>query len=204
MKEELTAPWYQALVCKDVDGHSSISHQRSYDDRPLNVVRTQSTFKNIDVELLYECVKQLHKYYKQYDPKGFFKEWKYINEPKIDESGKINSTIYCIFSLGPMCSNRLSVYNCEMVRDPQNPKRFIMDFWTQLDHPCPDGCIAAKFYKRGYYEQVGNDVIVHECQTMDLKGYFPKSLMNKLQASLTSDNAKATYEIMKTIRAESG
>jgi len=91
-----------------------------------------------------------------------------------------------------------------MKRDPTNPKRFEMNFWTELDHPCPDGCVAAKFMKRGIYEQVGDDVIAHECQTMDLKGYFPKSLMNKLQATLTSDNAKATYEIMKAIRAKSG
>ena len=66
----------------------------------------------------------------------------------------------------------------------------------------PEGSVEATLFKRGIYEQVGSDVVAEEAQTMDLKGYFPKTLMNKLQATLCSDNAKSTYEIMKTIAKE--
>ena len=93
------------------------------------------------------------------------------------------------------------MYKSEMYRDPENPKKFHMFFQT-VEGPVPNGVVAAHLVKYGIYEQVGDDVHAYECQTMDLKGYFPKSLMNKLQATLTSDNAKATYEIMKTIKKE--
>ena len=56
MQEELSSPWYQALVQKEVEGHSSISHQRPCENRPLNIVRTKSTWKNIDVELVFAAM----------------------------------------------------------------------------------------------------------------------------------------------------
>ena len=136
-----------------------------------------------------------------YDPKGFFKEWDITKPVKVEGDQRITMQVRCVFSLGPMMSNRLSIYDAEINRDPENPKKFHMFFYT-VDAPVPDGVVAAQFMKAGTYEQVGDDVFAHECQTMDLKGYFPKSLMNKLQATLTSDNAKATYDIMKAIKKE--
>ena len=53
MQEELTDPWRQAMIQNEKDGFSSISHHRSYDGRPLNLVRTKSLMKDIGIEMLY-------------------------------------------------------------------------------------------------------------------------------------------------------
>ena len=67
-------------------------------------------------------------------------------------------------------------------------------------HPTPDGCVRAKFFKLGFYTQEGPDVHFHEAQSFDLNGYFPKTLMNKLQATVLLDNAKATQKIMSDVK----
>ena len=54
MAEELTEPWRQAMIQKEVDGFSSVSHHRSYEGRPLNLVRTKSLMKGVDVEMMYK------------------------------------------------------------------------------------------------------------------------------------------------------
>ena len=91
----------------------------------------------------------------------------------------MTGTVYLILSLGPMCSNRLCCFDFDVTRDPENPKKITM-VMSNVKRPVPDGCVEVTCFKYGVYEQVGNDVVAHEAQTMDLKGYFPKSLMNKL------------------------
>ena len=53
MQEELVEPWRQALVQKEKNGFSSTSHHRAVEGRPLNVVRTKSLWKDVDIEMLY-------------------------------------------------------------------------------------------------------------------------------------------------------
>lgn len=52
--EPLESPWHQCMVQKDKEGFSSISYQKPVDDRPLNVVRTQSVMKDMDIEMYYQ------------------------------------------------------------------------------------------------------------------------------------------------------
>ena len=84
----------------------------------------------------------MEKYHHMYDPKGFFREWDITQPTNIDANGTMTMQIRIVFSLGPMMSNRLSIYNCEMKRDAENPKKFHMFFYS-VEAPVPDGVVAA-------------------------------------------------------------
>ena len=62
MEEELIDPWRQAMVQKEKDGISSVTHQRSVEGRPLNVVRSKAIWRDIDVELVWKAFLKLEKY----------------------------------------------------------------------------------------------------------------------------------------------
>jgi len=46
------------------------------------------------------------------------------------------------------------------------------------------------------YEQVGDDVHITEFRQMDLNGYFPKSMMNKVMSVSAQDSMLSTYKTM--------
>lgn len=65
------------------------------------------------------------------------------------------------------------------------------------EYPPNPKCVAMEFYKAILMETVGNDLHVTEFQSMDLKGYFPKSLMNKVMAKLVLDQLEKTCDFIR-------
>lgn len=105
-----------------------------------------------------------------------------VDSMECDDKGNLNGLVFNRSSLGPMCSDRAFLYKFELRRDEVNPKKIHMQIYTteKPGFQLPEECVVITLFKTGIYEQVGNDVVALEAQTMDLKGYFPKSLMNKL------------------------
>jgi len=49
-------------------------------------------------------------------------------------------------------------------------------------YPLNDKCVRMYCFVCQLYEQVGDDVHITEFRQMDLNGYFPKSMMNKVMS----------------------
>lgn len=107
------------MIQKEQDGFSSVSHQKAVEGRPINVVRTKSLLKNIELEYLYQAFWQLEKYHKFYDPKNMMKEWKIAEPMKVDDNGVLTGEVYSVCTFGPMCSNRFLQWRFEVTRTPE-------------------------------------------------------------------------------------
>ena len=92
-----------------------------------------------------------------------------------------------------MCSDREMVFQCDVIKE--SPSKYLQIIWT-LERPDiqpnPE-CVRMEFFKIKIWEQQGDDLLCNEAQTVDLSGYFPKSVLNKLQSSIILDSAKQTY-----------
>lgn len=55
-------------------------------------------------------------------------------------------------------------------------------------------------YTAARYEQIGDDVRVTEFRQMDLKGYFPTSMMNKICSAAALDSVKSLYKTMLAVK----
>ena len=67
------------------------------------------------------------------------------------------------------------------------------------DVPCDPNCVRMQFFKISKCEQKGDDIHAVECWSMDLQGYFPKSMMNKISAAILLDQAKISNQIFRQI-----
>ena len=55
-------------------------------------------------------------------------------------------------------------------------------------------------YTAARYEQIGSDVRVTEFRQMDLKGYFPTSMMNKICSTAALDSVKSLHKTMLAVK----
>lgn len=55
-------------------------------------------------------------------------------------------------------------------------------------------------YTASRFEQIGSDVRVTEFRQMDLKGYFPTSMMNKICSTAALDSTKSLYLTMQKVK----
>jgi len=118
----------------------------------------------MDLDVLYHLFHQLPKYQKLYDPQGFQKEFRMMEEIKQDENGYLTGVLFSRSSLGAMCSDRVLAYKFDLARLSENPKKFCMNIYT-LDkdsYDIPEGTVCADMFKYGTYEQVGDDVVMCE------------------------------------------
>ena len=90
--------------------------------------------------------------------------------------------------MGPMISDRESLIHSE-IKELAPGKWLVISNAIERDDipPAPDA-VRMEFFKATQYEQVGNDLHFLEFQQMDMKGYFPKSLMNKVMSSICLDH----------------
>ena len=79
-----------------------------------------------------------------------------------------------------MCSDRESIYEIQIIMESDT--KYVQYIWTveREDTPANPDCVRMEFFKMRIYEQVGADVICKEAQVVDISGYFPKSVLNKL------------------------
>ena len=91
-------------------------------------------------------------------------------------------TMQCLArnKMGAMCSDRESLYRLEMKELSPGKYMTISTTFERDDVPCSPDAVRCQYFKGGQYEQKGDDLHCLEFQSMDLMGYFPKSLMNKL------------------------
>jgi hypothetical protein len=72
------------------------------------------------------------------------------------------------------------------------------------EYPVKPNCVRMDFFKGSQIEVVGNDIHITEFQTMDLKGYFPKSIMNKVQSKMLLERCEMTFGFVQKVDTENG
>jgi hypothetical protein len=82
--------------------------------------------------------------------------------------------------MGAMCSDRETLYRLEIKENGPSKWLSIITTYDSPDVPCDPNCVRIQYFKAAQIEQVGEDLHTVEFQSMDLQGYFPKSLMNKI------------------------
>jgi hypothetical protein len=182
IKEDVNDPkygWYKSLEQKDKDGYSAVVHQRPVEGKTLNVARCQSVTKNVKFETFYEVIKNYEKYQKLYDTHNSQVDFKMIQPLKI-ENGVYSQEIWSRSKMGAMCSDREALFRIEMREVAPGKWISIAGTFEKPEVPCDPNCVRMQYFKVSQIEQVGNDLHAIEFQSMDLQGYFPKALMNKL------------------------
>ena len=105
--------------------------------------------------------------------------------------------------MGMMASDRDLLIESTNFEQPDGPNGKIWLTVTKSverpDTPDVQGCVRMYNYTAARYEQIGNNVRVTEFRQMDLKGYFPTSMMNKICSTAALDSVKALHLTMKKV-----
>ena len=120
------------------------------------------------------------KYYKEFDTYKSIKEYKMYVESQKKEDGGIYNVSFTRSKMGGMCSDRENLIRTETFPLSDLKHVVISKAVEMEEYPVAKDCVRMEFFKASQIEQVGNDIHIIEFQTMDLKGYFPKSIMNKV------------------------
>lgn len=102
-----------------------------------------------------------------------------------------------------MASDRDILFESTNYEQPDGPNGKIWLTVTKSverpDTPHAQGVVRMYNYIASRYEQIGNNVRVTEFRQMDLKGYFPTSMMNKIGSKAALDSVKALHTTMKKV-----
>jgi len=107
---------------------------------------------------------------------------------KTETDKERNIVQYARSKMGALASDRESCVRVVTKKDHANGKA--LSLISNEDHPdCPKntGAVRMEFFCASEIQKKGNDVHLTEFQQMDLKGYFPTMVMNKLMATVCLD-----------------
>jgi hypothetical protein len=101
-------------------------------------------------------------------------------EPAVIEGSNLTMAAWSRSKLGAMCSDREALYRVQTKNIGPGKWISIATTFDSPDVPCDPNCVRMQYFKASQIEQVGEDLHTVEFQSMDLQGYFPKTLMNKI------------------------
>ena len=181
-------------------------HQRAIEGHVLNIVKSEALLQDVSMDALMEVGKELEKYWKYWDIHNKWAEWRMIEKIpwKDGQEGFEEQTQYIRFKMGMMASDRDLLISSKNFIQPDGPNGKIWLTVTKSvdrgDTPELDGVVRMYNYTAARYEQIGNDVRVTEFRQMDLKGYFPTAMMNKICSTAALDSVKSLYQTMKKVK----
>jgi len=126
----------------------------------------------------------MFKYVVQNDPEGHF-------------------VFHTRYKIGAMAADRESL--CDMVLqeiDDGKSLFFVCQSVERDDIPHNPDCVRMMYYKSMMMTQEGPDMRITQFENMDMRGYFPTSLMNMIISQNTSDMLKGFQEVLLEIEQE--
>ena len=148
---------------------------------------------------MWKFAEDYEKHAHRMDKKNMLKSFKWIvnNDPKG----------YFLFTsrsrIGAMASDRDSVVEMKIQEvDGGKSLFFLCQSVERDDFPELDDCVRMKYYKAQMFTQEGPDMRVTTFENVDLRGYFPSSLMNMIMSTYTVDSLRGFYEVIKEIEKE--
>jgi hypothetical protein len=102
-----------------------------------------------------------------------------IEDTKI-ENGNVTFKVWSRSKMGAMCSDREALFQIEIKEAGENKWTSIAGTYETPEIPCDPKCVRMQYFKASQIEQKGDDLHAIEFQSMDLQGYFQKSLMNNV------------------------
>lgn len=105
--------------------------------------------------------------------------------------------------VGAMASDREIVAEMRVQEiDDGNSLFFVSQSVDRDDSPEHDDAVRMMYYRSNMDTQEGPDLRIVQFENMDLRGYFPSSMMNMIISQYTADSLKGFYEVLQEIEKE--
>ena len=158
-----------------------------------------NSLRGVNVSDMRQFAFNYEKYAHQIDKKSMMKSFKYIvnNDPEG----------YFLFhtrsKVGAMASDRTSLVEMR-IQDVEAGKSLFLGCQSvdRDDYPHEDDAVRMMYYKTQIYTQEGPDLKLTQFESVDLRGYFPASLMNMIISQYTVDSLTGFYEVLSEIKNE--
>ena len=191
--------WAKTINMPEKDGFELFVLKRPMEGSTLDITRSDVLMRNISVSSMRKFAKNYEKYSARIDKKNMVNWFKWVvnNDPEdyylFHSSSKV----------GAMASNREIVAEMR-IQDVDDGKSlfFVCQSVERDDIPEHDGAVRMMYYKSIMYTQEGPDMRIVQFENMDLRGYFPSSMMNMIISQYTADSLKGFYEVLQEIEKE--
>mmetsp|Transcript_2637 Transcript_2637/g.4098 ORF Transcript_2637/g.4098 Transcript_2637/m.4098 type:complete len:185 (+) Transcript_2637:588-1142(+) len=166
----------------------------------MNLNRSDTTFRNMPIRCFYRVVRNYENYVKEFDKKNMIKEFRFVErDPK-------HSVVYVRSKAGALASDRENLIESFIYKmEGEFAGRYLIigKSVERDDVPVAKGCIRMEQYKATMlWNDDAGDMHMTEFSSFDLKGYFPKALLNMVMSSMAQQSVTQFGNKMKEIKAE--
>jgi len=162
----------------------------------LDITRSDVIMRGIDVQTLWKFAYGYEKWSGRMDKKQMLKSFKYI----INNDPDGYFLMHTRSKVGAMASDRESLVEMNLQNLDGGKSVFLVCQSVERDDiPHADDAVRMMYYKSIVWTQEGPDARMTQFENMDLRGYFPASLMNMIISQYTVDSINGMYEVLQEI-----
>ena len=173
-------------------GFEIFVYKRPMEGSSLDITRCDGVMRGITLKSVKKFCRDYEKYSARVDKKNLMKSFTYIknNDPEDHFLFHTRSKI------SAMATDRESVVEMDL-KDLDDGSLFqLCQSVEHDDFPHVDDAVRMMYYKSMVWTQDGPDVRFTQFENMDLRGYFPASLMNMIISQYTVDSIQGFYEVL--------
>jgi len=166
----------------------------------MNLNRSDTTFRGVPLVCFYRIVKNYESMVKEFDKANRIKEFRFI------EKKPTRSIVYVRSKAGALASDRENLIETNVYKmEGEFAGRYLMigKSIERDDVPVAKGCIRMEQFKASMmWNDDQGDMHITEFSSFDLKGYFPKALLNMVMSSMAQQSVKQFHAKMKEVKVQ--
>lgn len=191
--------WTKTISIPEKDGFELFVYKRPMEGSTLDITRSDVLMRNVSLSSMRKFAKDYEKYSARVDKKNMVRWFKWV----VNNDPEGYSVFHSRSKVGAMASDREIVAEMRVQEvDGGNSLFFLCQSVDRDDIPEHDGAVRMMYYKSNMDTQEGADVRIVQFESMDLRGYFPASMMNMIISQYTADSLRGFYEVLQEIEKE--